>query len=163
MWLWASCSPSLGLSLPACQMGSMRSRGSACVQSPAPDSWNAQGKVGSVAGARHVGAGTRQDGWRGGLKAGAQAQADPDQETELWGHGGVCDGRSVMWASCIRCTLHPQGLSRSQAPSAGSHMPVMCVGHGVSIGISVPVVVSVTGWLEVYMGWTRGCCTAGLR
>lgn len=68
-----------------------------------------------------------------------------------------------MGLMCIGCTLHPQGLSKSQAPSAGSHMPVVCVGHDVSIGISVPVMVSVTGWLEVYMGWTHGWCTAGLR
>lgn len=88
---------------------------------------------------------------------------DPYQETELWGHGGVCDGRSTMWASCASAVPYilkvcPKVKLRLQVPTCLS-----CVGHGVSIGISVPVVVSVAGWLEVYMGWTHGWCTAGLR
>lgn len=40
---------------------------------PAPDSQNTQGKAGSLAGVWHVGAGTRQAGWCGGLEAGTQA------------------------------------------------------------------------------------------
>lgn len=118
---------------------SLRSTGSIFAQrSPAPDSQNAKGEVGRLAGGWHVRAGTRQASWLGGLEADAQAQTRSSPGS--WSAGDLVDGHGSRLLDVDLLRLTPLGLVESQFFSAGSCTPG--VGRPWEMGVSVPTMVS---------------------
>lgn len=125
-------------------------------RSPAPGRQSAQGKAGSLAGAWHVAAGTRQAGWLGGLRrhAGPDLTLPGTRALETW---RTCALQGPGWGPAAP---HVRALSRGQASvSAGSRAPVVSVADGGS----VPLAVSDAAQAEACVRQTRGWRPAGLR